>query len=309
MAFRRLDGQRVLLTGGSSGIGEALARRLAANGTKLLLTARRQDRLEKLSRELRELSGGICYCAGDITDPPTRHQLIQLAQQRWGGLDILINNAGLGAVGPFADAQPDRLRRIMEVNFFAPAELTRLALPLLKRGQAPLLVNVGSVLGHVAAPKKSEYCASKFALRGLTDALRAELAQQGIDVLLVSPNTTRSEFFDSLLEQQGEVAVNPWSMSPDRVARRTVRNAIETAAADSVDRGTQLGTAQCAVSLVGPAPAEAVWLIRPLVVARPNSARGPKSRCSRSHGLLNWRVLPRSPGRPHCSISPTRSWR
>jgi short-subunit dehydrogenase len=223
MAFRRLDGQRVLLTGASSGIGEALARRLAAAGARLLITARRRDRLERLARELRELSGGICYCPGDITDPPIRFQLIQIAQQRWGGLDILINNAGLGAVGPFANAQEDRLRHIMEVNFFAPAELTRLAIPLLKRGNSPLLVNIGSVLGHVAMPKKSEYCASKFALRGLTNALRAELVHDGIDVLLVSPNTTRSEFFAALFEQQGDVAVNPWSMSPDRVARQIVR--------------------------------------------------------------------------------------
>jgi short-subunit dehydrogenase len=223
MAFRKLDGCRVLLTGASSGIGQALARRLAAAGARLLITARRQERLERLAHELREVGGGVLYCAGDITDPPTRHQLIQIAQDRWGGLEILINNAGLGAVGPFQNADEQRLRHLMEVNFFAPAELTRLALPLLKRGDSPLIVNIGSVLGFVAMPKKSEYSASKFALRGLTDALRVELMSEGIDVLLVSPNTTRSEFFDALWEQQGEVPTNPLSMSPDRVACRIVR--------------------------------------------------------------------------------------
>jgi short-subunit dehydrogenase len=223
MVFRRLVDRRVLLTGASSGIGEALARQLAAGGARLLLTARRQERLERLARELRELGGGVWYCVGDISDPPIRHQLIRIAQERWGGLDLLINNAGLGAVGPFQNAHEDRLRHIMEVNFFAPAELIRLAIPLLKRGNEPLIVNIGSVLGHVAMPKKSEYCASKFALRGLTNALRIELMSEGIDVLLVSPNTTRSEFFDSLLEQQGEVARNRWSMSTEDVARRVVK--------------------------------------------------------------------------------------
>jgi len=220
MVFRKLEGRRVLLTGASSGIGAALARRLAARGAHLLITARRQERLQRLSQELGELGASACFCAGDITDPPTRHQLIQMAQQRLGGLDILVNNAGLGAVGPFRNAQEDRLRHLMEVNFFAPTELTRLAIPVLQRGEQPLIVNVGSVLGYVAMPKKSEYCASKFALRGWNDALRVELQQIGIDVLLVSPNTTRSEFFDSLLEQNSQVATNPWSMSPERVARR-----------------------------------------------------------------------------------------
>jgi short-subunit dehydrogenase len=176
-----------------------------------------------MTRELRELGSGIGCLSGDITAARTRQRLMDWVDQRWGGLDVLINNAGRGAVGPFAEAGEDRLREIMEVNFFAPAELIRAALPLLRRGNHPLIVNVGSVLGHVAMPQKSEYCASKFALRGLSDALRAELCQEGIDLLLVSPNTTRSEFFDVLLEKRGEVAENPWSSSPEQVAQRIVR--------------------------------------------------------------------------------------
>jgi short-subunit dehydrogenase len=112
----------------------------------------------------------------------------------------LVNNAGIGAIGPFAEASPERLRKIMEVNFFAPAELIRSALPLLEAGKRPLIVNVSSVLGHRGIPKKSEYCASKFALHGFSDALRCELAPRGIDVLLVSPSTTATEFFDNVIE-------------------------------------------------------------------------------------------------------------
>jgi short-subunit dehydrogenase len=223
MAVRELQGQRVLITGASSGIGAALARQLAGAGCRLLLTARRQHRLQKMVPELRELGASVCIVSGDITDRSTRDRLVQWIQQRWDGLDVLINNAGTGAVGPFAAASEARLRQIMELNFFAPAELIRATIPFLRQGNKPLIVNIGSVLGHVAMPKKSEYCASKFALRGLSDALRLELKDEGIDVLLVSPNTTRSEFFDVLLEKQGSVAENPWSSSPDQVARRIMQ--------------------------------------------------------------------------------------
>ncbi len=96
---------------------------------------------------------------------------------RQGQVDLLVNNAGVGAIGPFADASADRMRSVMEVNFFAPVELTRSLLPSLRRGRASVICNISSVLGHRAVPNKSEYCASKFALHGWSDALRAELAE------------------------------------------------------------------------------------------------------------------------------------
>ena len=222
MARRKLRGARVVLTGASSGIGWALAHRLAREQARLVVTARRQERLGELCRQLAVTGAEVHLVAGDITLPTTRDELMQFVRQRWGAVDLLINNAGVGAVGPFAQADPKRLRQIMEVNFFAPAELTRQALPLLRQGHRPMLVNVGSVLGYCAVPSKSEYCASKFALHGLSDALTLELKQEGIDVLLVSPNTTRSEFFEHLLTRQGEVAVNPLSMSAEQVAGKIV---------------------------------------------------------------------------------------
>jgi short-subunit dehydrogenase len=224
MARRTLAGSRGLITGASSGIGEELARQLSAEGVRLVLVARRADRLEQLCAELAGRGGSAHFVAGDITAPEVRQAALDAAQERLGGLDILVNNAGIGAIGPFSSADPQRLRRIMEVNFLAPAELIRAALPLLGRGTRPLIVNVGSVLGHRAVPKKSEYCASKFALHGFSDALRAELCHEGIDVLLVSPSTTQTEFFESVIERQGEL---PWlkagSAPAPRVARQAVR--------------------------------------------------------------------------------------
>ena len=183
---------------------------------------RRQSRLEQLREQLRARGVEVHCVTGDIAHEATRDELLDQVSRLWGALDVLINNAGVGAVGPFAAADPQRLRQIMEVNFFAPAELTRHALPLLRCGERPIVVNIGSILGHCAVPGKSEYCASKFALHGWNDALGCELLREGIDVLLVSPSTTRSEFFDHLLERQGEHTVRRLRMSPDRVACKTL---------------------------------------------------------------------------------------
>jgi short-subunit dehydrogenase len=212
------------VTGASSGIGREIALELARHGARIVVTARRESRLEPLVDELSSLGAEAHYVAGDITDPVLRQQILQTAHDRLGGLDILVNNAGIGAIGNFVDSDAGILRRIMEVNFFSPVELTRGAIPLLRNGRRPIVVNVSSVLGHRAIPKKSEYCASKFALHGFSDSLRAELAPLGIDVLLVSPSTTESEFFEKATGDQSQL---PWlsfgKMSARSVARKAVR--------------------------------------------------------------------------------------
>jgi len=111
----------------------------------------------------------------------------------------------------------------MEVDFFAPVELTRLSIPLLQRGNRPAILNIGSVLAHRAVPNKSEYCAAKFALRGWAEALRVELAPMHIEVLMVSPSTTRSEFFDSLVDTAPNTpSKSVGSMSPEQVAAKAI---------------------------------------------------------------------------------------
>ena len=217
---RSLAGARIVVTGASSGIGEALARQLVQHKSRLLLTARREDRLENLAKSINSQGGEAHTVAGDITDEKTRDSLLQSAREHLGGIDILINNAGVGAIGDFRDASTERLRQIMEVNFFAPIELVRSAIPTLEQGDQPTIVNIGSVLGHRGVPGKSEYCASKFALHGFSDALRSELIDSGIHVLLVSPSTTQSEFFDQVLE--GKEQVRRGAMSADAVARAIV---------------------------------------------------------------------------------------
>lgn len=220
---RSLVHRRILITGASSGIGSALAEQLAGFSSKLLLTARRQDRLEALVERLWAAGAEqVIIAPGDITDPLHRKALRDRCEREWGGLDILVNNAGVGGIGTFISAPEPRLRQIMEVNFFAPVELIRVQLPLLRQSDDPVIVNVGSVLGHCAVPKKSEYCASKFALHGFTDSLRIELASEGIDVLMVSPSTTQSEFFDSAMRSEGDAATSRRAMTPGQVARGTI---------------------------------------------------------------------------------------
>ena len=227
MARREIGGMRTIITGSSSGIGAAIARELASQGARCVIVARRLDKLEAVAEEIRAENRGraeIEIVLGDITDPMIRKAAVERSVIAFGGLDALVNNAGIGGFGRFAEGTPQRLRQIMEVNFFAAAELTREALPALQEGRSSIVVNVGSILGHRGIPRMSEYCSSKFALQGLSQSLRIELQSVGIDLLMVSPGTTETEFYNSVVHGRGKV---PWpkgrGTSSAGVARSTVK--------------------------------------------------------------------------------------
>ena len=223
MSQREIRGSRAIVSGASSGIGRAIALELARQGAGVVAVARREDRLRELAAEIAAAGGKVETVAGDVTDPAVRQKTIEIAQSSLGGLDILVNNAGVGAVGRFDESDSERLRHVMEVNFFSLVEMTRLALPLLKLSAKPILVNVGSILGRRGVPYNTEYCASKFAVQGFSEALRAELVPQGIDVLIVNPGTTRTEFFDHVLQGTGQPAWPEHApVTPAQVARKTV---------------------------------------------------------------------------------------
>ena len=191
---REITESRIIVTGASSGIGRALALELARGGAKLVVVARREDRLKQLAAEVAALNGRIETIVGDITDPDVRQRATDTVQSKYGGLDILVNNAGIGALGRFEDSDLDQVRKVFEINFFALIEMTRLALPLLKNGVKPMVVNVASIVGRRGIPYRSVYCASKFAVQGFSEAIRAEFTRFGIDVLIVNPGTTETEF-------------------------------------------------------------------------------------------------------------------
>jgi short-subunit dehydrogenase len=198
---RNLSNLRAIVTGASSGIGRAVSLEMARNGVRLVVVARREDRLYDLVGEIIALGQNAEPITGDITDPEIRQQALDAAQSHFGGLDILVNNAGVGALGLFEEASAQRVRQVMEVNYFALVEMIRLSLPMLKRGVTPMVVNVSSIVGHRGVPNRSEYSASKFAVQGFSEAIRAEFIQRGIDVLVVSPGPTETEFFQHELER------------------------------------------------------------------------------------------------------------
>ena len=225
MGRRDLTGRRILLTGASSGVGRALALKLAPHHTHLLLVARSEQPLRSLAHELKELGAASAEpLAGDITDPVVRSRAITHVQKAWGGLDLLVNNAGISAHGRLVESNEATLRKILEVNFFAAVELTRSALPLLCESHDSVVLNVGSILGHRGIPYNNEYCASKFALCGWSEAVRPELRKLGVDLLLVSPGTIETHFFDHLVANSG---TTPWAkqrgIPPEKVAEQIIR--------------------------------------------------------------------------------------
>lgn len=217
---RQLAGSRVLVTGASQGIGRAIAKAATQRGMKVLAVARSESLLAQLAAD----NPAIVALTADVTVVEDRRRMVETAQQAFGGIDILINNAGIGATGHFVEASPERLRQIMEVNFFAAAEMIRAFLPLLREGTNPAIVNISSIAGKRAIPARSEYSASKFAMEGFSQALRAELVKWNIDVLLVAPGLTQTNFSKNMIEQKALMAVDHMrGMTADAVAEAVLK--------------------------------------------------------------------------------------
>jgi short-subunit dehydrogenase len=205
---RQIAGSRMLITGASQGIGRALAVEAARQGAKVLATARTADLLQGLAEEARGGNGTIETLRADVTSAADRQAMADAMTRLFGGIDVLVNNAGIGATGHFADATEERLRQIFEVNFFGLAELTRLCVSLLKKGTQPAVVNISSFVSKHGLPGRSEYSASKFAVQGLSEAIRGELAIYGIDVLIINPGLTQTNFPANMVERKSRLKVD-----------------------------------------------------------------------------------------------------
>jgi short-subunit dehydrogenase len=227
---RSVRGRVILITGASRGIGRRLADRLAARGARLALTARSADELAALAASLKAGGAEAEAFPADLTKPHDRDRLVRSVAERFGGLDVLVNCAGVCSFGEFATSTEDVLRTVLEINFFAPVELTRLAHPHLlasaAAGHRPAVVNVASICGRCGIPSLPEHCASKHAFVGLTEALRAEFARYDIDVLLVLPGLVRSDDLNRhLLRNAGRIYLDFEGAQPsDEVAASVVRS-------------------------------------------------------------------------------------
>jgi len=186
----KLAGSRILLTGATGGIGRCLAQELAGRGARLALAGRDATRLELLASKIAGASAPAAALTFDLAQPHSQAALVDRSIAALGSIDILINNAGRAHFGEFARQDETAMRELIETNLAAPLLLARAALPhMLARGSG-CIVNIGSVFGAIGFPYHAAYSATKFALRGFSEALRRELADTGVKVLYVAPRAT-----------------------------------------------------------------------------------------------------------------------
>jgi len=207
----RLDGKIALITGAGSGIGRELAIEAANRGLVQYLVGRRSSKLEQTRRRLKP--GAVAHCVeADITAAEGRLAIRNAVERGGHGLDILVNNAGCISNRPFLESADADVARMVDTNLMAPILLTRDLLPFLQRSGGARIVNIGSIYGDIATPGFAVYAATKFALRGLSDALRHELAADGIGVTYAAPRATQTEGIERIsaaLKRQGVVLDDP----------------------------------------------------------------------------------------------------
>lgn len=227
-----LNGSRVLLTGAAGGIGSAIALQLAEKGAKLALLGRNAAELGQQSELLSAEHPGakIHTIAVDLLDAPARQHAVEQASDLLGGIDVLINCAGLMSFRPFAEEDPEVIERIVQLNLLAPMRLIRQVLPaMLERGSGRI-VNVGSTFGSIGFAWFAAYSASKFGLRGLSESLRRELEGTGVGVTYVAPRAVKTPLNTDAVYRMAK-ATKMHMDEPSWVAQRTIQ-AIEKDAKD-----------------------------------------------------------------------------
>jgi NADP-dependent 3-hydroxy acid dehydrogenase YdfG len=210
-----LRGKVAIVTGASSGIGSAVARDLDQAGTKLVLTARREERLRELASELKQ----AVYLAGDIAEAALPAELIQLAVSRFQSCDVVINNAGVILVGAVDDIDIEKVAQMVRINVEATFRMAYLAVRHFKSNGSGHLVNVSSILGTKTRPTAGAYAGTKFAVEALSEALRLELAGTGIQVSCIEPGLVKTELHRDWQVHPTEALGIKEPLVPDDIAR------------------------------------------------------------------------------------------
>ena len=213
----------VIVTGASSGIGEAIAREFAENGSKVVLAARAEGSLARITAEIKSSGHNAIFVRTDVTREADCKNLIEKTIEKFGKINILVNNAGISMRASFEDVDLSVLHRLMDVNFWGTVYCTKYALPylLLEKGS---LVGVSSVAGFHGLPGRTGYCASKFAMHGFLETLRIENLRKGLHVMIIAPGFTATEIRKHALNaegsEQGESPLDEGSLvSPEYVAK------------------------------------------------------------------------------------------
>jgi NADP-dependent 3-hydroxy acid dehydrogenase YdfG len=196
----KIQGKVVAITGASSGIGEAVARFLAAGGAKVVIGARRADRLATIAAEIRKSGGEVEAVSVDVTRRSDLETLVGTAQQKFGRIDVLINNAGLMPLSPLDQLKVDEWDRMVDVNIKGVLYGIAAALPVFRKQASGHFINVSSVAGHRIAPNGAVYSATKFAVRALSEGLRQEVGAN-IRVTIISPGAVESELAETISDQ------------------------------------------------------------------------------------------------------------
>jgi len=217
----KLDATRVLLTGATGGIGRVIAQRLLEQGAHVLLVARDETALRALVKSFAFAADRVDAQSADLTQRTARAALCDLARQWHGGINVLINNAGINPFSMYEDLTPEQIDQTLAINVQAPMHLCRDLLPWLSARESAAIVNVGSVFGSIGLPGYVAYSASKFAIRGFSEALRRELADSRVLVKYLAPRATRTAMNSTAVEEMNsrlKVAMDP----PERVARELI---------------------------------------------------------------------------------------
>jgi short-subunit dehydrogenase len=185
--------KNVLITGASSGIGHALALAFAKDGARVALLARNAEKLREIEKSIGPNAFAV---TADVTRPEEVERAVSEALERFGRLDVLVNNAGIGFCGSVEETSLDDFRRVFETNFFSGLQFTKLVAPQMIRQRSGLIIQISSLNGFCAVPLGAAYSASKFAVEAMSQAARIELRRHGVRVLIIRPGLTDTAFFD-----------------------------------------------------------------------------------------------------------------
>jgi short-subunit dehydrogenase len=257
----KLKGRTVIVTGASSGIGRETTREFAKAGSNVVLASRNEAALRELAGELTELAGRTLVVQTDMRDQEAVRQMVEVTLEAFGGVDVLVNNAGVGQSAGISDGSVENMRYVMDVNFFGAVYAIQAVAPGMKARGSGAIVNVSSVMARIATPYNGIYHATKAALIALSDALRFELAAQGITVSLVVPGYTSTKFGENVISEME-------AGKPSRLIRAAPASAVARAIVRSAREGSREEYAtfgdRASVMLKNVAPGLVDWGVRRL---------------------------------------------
>ena len=213
----------VLITGASAGIGRAAALAFAREGARVALVARTEERLRPVADEVEEIGGNALIVPADVADRDQVFSMVETVIEVFGRIDILLNNAGIGLLVSVENMHPADLKRVVDVNVYGLIWCTQAVLPHMVPRKSGQIINVSSIVGKRAMPYMSGYCLSKFGVQAFSDSLRIEVAPHNIDVIVICPTRTATEFGDTDMMKKGGRRLDLHGMTAESVAGIIIR--------------------------------------------------------------------------------------